>query len=104
MLELFHAVLTSLLLSAAVGCGADPVAATDDEPANKETGVDVGKMPSHLLSPRGNLKCQQDDDQQPASLPLHVAFCEPAVWVGRPIQQAQSLPLPVDFPTAGRSP
>ena len=104
MLELLHAVITSLLLSAAMGCGADKVAATDEEPANSETGVDVGKMPSHLVSPRGHVKADQNDDDQPASAGMQVTFCEPSVWAGPAIASAENLPLAVVFPTAGRSP
>ena len=105
MLELIHAVITSLLLSAAMGGGVDKSAQTDDEPNNSETGVDVGTMPSHLVSPRGLTHAeQQDDNHQPASLTEQVAFCEPAVWVQRPLATIQNLPQAVPFCTAGRSP
>ena len=104
MLELLHAVITSLLLSAAMGGGVDQVADADEEPANSETGVDVGKMPSHLVSPRGVSKAEPSDDHRPASLRPQITFCEPAVWVERPIASIQVFPQAVRFQTAGRSP
>ena len=105
MLELIHAVITSLLLSAAMGGGVDPSAATDEEPANPETGVDVGKMPSHLVSPRGLTKAeQQDAPTQPACLNQQVSFCEPTVWVQGPLVCASAPAQAVYFQTAGRSP
>lgn len=105
MLELLHAVITSLLLSAAMGGSVDKSAEAGDEPANSETGVDVGKMPSHLISPRGLPQVEQaDDDDQPAAILNHVAFCEPNVWDGRPLASIDNLPLAVRSSTAGRSP
>ena len=105
MLELIHAVFTSLLLSAAVGGGVDKTAQADEEPANSETGVDVGTMPSHLVSPRGLSSAeQQDDDHQPASLAVQVSFCEPSVWVQRPLASLENFPQAAPFSTAGRSP
>ena len=56
MLELIHAVITSLLLSATVGGGVDHPKNADEEPANSESGVEVGKLPSHLVSPRSVTK------------------------------------------------
>ena len=105
MLELLHAVITSLLLSAAMGGGVDKSAQADEEPVNSETGIDVGKMPSYLAAPRSLTKSDQyDDDDQPAALADHVAFCEPTVWVQRPLASLQNLPLAVPSSTAGRSP
>jgi hypothetical protein len=104
MLELLHAVITSLLLSAAMGGGVDKVAEAEEDPASPETGVDVGKMPSYLVSPRGVASDDRADDHQPASLQEQIAFCEPAVWVEKPIDLIQSLPRAVAFHTAGRSP
>ncbi len=105
MLELLHAVITSLLLSAAAGCGMEPAACTDEEPANSETGIDVGKLPSHLLAPRGLSSSEQDqDDHQPTALAEPAAFCEPAIRMDRTITPSASLPPAVSFATAGRSP
>ena len=104
MLELLHAVITSLLLSTAMGGGVDTSATTDEEPANSETGVDVGKMPSHLVSQRTNNSDTQQDDHQPSALSEQVSFCEPAVWAPRPIASIQSLPQGVCPRFSGRSP
>lgn len=104
MLELLHAVITSLLLSAATGGGVDASVTTDDEPANSETGVDVGKMPAHLVSPRGLTQSEQGDDHQPTSLAEHASFCEPTVWIEKPFASIQQLPQAAAFQTAGRSP
>ncbi|MFK7790512.1 MAG: hypothetical protein AB8C95_13595 [Phycisphaeraceae bacterium] len=106
MLELFHAVITSLLLSAAMGGSVDKSAEAEDEPANSETGVDVGMMPSYLVSPRGLTKAEQDedDDYQPTALPGHAVFCEPAVLADQPFDSVNRLPLAAAFSTAGRSP
>ncbi|MEM6506850.1 MAG: hypothetical protein AAF711_15535 [Planctomycetota bacterium] len=103
MLEMLQAVLASLLLSAGVGVGADTSKAGDDEPNNSETGVDVGKMPSYLVSPRGLTQAEQDDDQQPAALE-QVCFREPAVWCESTLSSAHSPAMAVPFATAGRSP
>ena len=104
MLELIHAVITSLLLSAAMGGGVDK-SAPEQEPDSPETGVDVGKMPSHLVSPRGLTSAeQQDDDRQPAAPAEHASFCEPAVWVEKPLLLTQGPAQAVPFLTAGRSP
>lgn len=104
MLELIHAVITSLLLSTAMGGGVDkPV--PEQEPDSPETGVDVGKMPSHLVSPRGLTSAeQQDDNHQPAALDRQASFCEPAVWIEKPLLLTQGPAQAVPFPTAGRSP
>lgn len=104
MLELLHAVITSLLLSTAMGGGVDKVAEADEEPVNSETGVELGKMPSHLVSPRGVSGAERSDEHQPASLQQQIAFCEPAVWIEAPIASIQILPQAVAFQTAGRSP
>jgi len=106
MLELLHAVITSLLLSAAVGCGANTSVASDEEPGDQETGADVGSMPSYLAAPRGQAPsgAEQGDDLQPAALAPHVSFCEPTVWVQQPIASLQSPAQAVRFQTAGRSP
>ena len=105
MLELLHAVITSLLLSAAMGAGVDQSAEAGEDPANSETGIDVGKMPSYLAAPRSQTKSDQNDDHhQPASLGEHVAFCEPTVWGQRPLASLQNLPLAALSSTAGRSP
>lgn len=108
MLELLHAVITSLLLSAAAGVGADNVTATgDEEPANSETGVEVGKLPTQLVVPRDTRtqKSQdQHDDQQPTALLDRVAFCEPSICVDTHLASATQLPQAVVFHTAGRSP
>lgn len=107
MLELLHAVITSLLLSAAAGVGADNVTTGDEEPANSETGVEVGELPTQLVVPRDTrtqTKAEQDDDHQPAALADQVAFCEPSVCVDTHIATAIHLPQAVVFHTAGRSP
>ena len=105
MLELLHAVITSLLLSAAMGGGVDKSAQADEEPTNSETDIDVGTMPSYLASPRGLTKAEQaDNEDQPAAMADHVAFCEPTVWVQRPLASINNLPLAVRSSTAGRSP
>ena len=107
MLELLHAVITSLLLSAAAGVGADAATTSDEEPANSETGVEVGKLPTQLVVPRDSrtqTKAEQDDEYQPAALAEHVAFCEPCVCVDTQIAIAIQLPEAVAFHTAGRSP
>lgn len=104
MLELLHAVITSLLLSAAMGGGVDQSATADDEPTNSETGVDVGKMPSYLVSPRSLTKADQSDDHQPASLAEHASFCEPTVWGDCSSATVQTPPQAVCLLTAGRSP
>ena len=106
MLELIHAVITSLLLSAAMGCGADPSVAGDEEPRDQETGADVGTMPSYLSAPRSYTPKNDDagDDHQPASLAIQVSFCEPTVWVDQPVASIQAPAQAVYFPTAGRSP
>ena len=46
MAELFHAVIASLLLSTAVGCGGDKPSARDEDQAESETGVDTSKAQS----------------------------------------------------------
>jgi len=105
MLELIHAVITSLLLSAAMGGGVDKSAGADGEPADSETGIDVGTMPSYLALPRGLTKAEQaDNTDQPAALAEHIGFCEPTVWVERPLATVSNLLLAVPSPTAGRSP
>lgn len=107
MLELLHAVITSLLLSTAAGVGADTVATGEEEPANSETGVEVGKMPAQLAVPRDTrtqTKAEQDDDHQPTALAPQVAFCEPTVCLDSTIASATHLPLAVSLTTAGRSP
>ena len=104
MLELLHAVITSLLLSTAVGGNVDQATQADEEPANSETGVNVGKMPAHLTAPRGMAGNDQQDDHQPATPPEPVAFCEPSVWVDQPLDSIHGLPQAVPFRTSGRSP
>lgn len=106
MLELLHAVITSLLLSTAAGVGADNVTTTgDEEPANSETGVEVGKLPAQLTVPRGTkTQSDLDDDHQPTALAQQVAFCEPMVSIDSTIASATHLPLAVSLTTAGRSP
>lgn len=107
MLELLHAVITSLLLSIAAGFGADTVATSDEEPANSETGVEVGKLPAQLAVPRvtkTQTKSDQDDDHQPTALAQQAAFCEPTVCIDNTIASATHLPLAVSLTTAGRSP
>ena len=106
MLELLHAVITSLLLSTAMGGGVDQAGQTDEEPANSETGVDVGKLPSHLASPRNTStnKSDQSEEHHPASLPEQVSFCEPTVVAELCIESVLQLPDAVSFLTAGRSP
>lgn len=108
MLELLHAVITSLLLSAAAGVGADNVTqAGDEEPANSETGVEVGKLPTQLVVPRGSrsqTSQDQHDDHQPTALLEQVAFCEPSICIDTHVATATLLPQAVAFHTAGRSP
>lgn len=105
MLELLHAVITSLLLSAAMGCGADQSATGDDEPANSETGIELGKLVTQLAQPRDSKPQPRDDnDQPPALTSVQMSFCEPSVWVGASFVPADNSPLAVGFPTAGRSP
>lgn len=105
MLELIHAVITSLLLSAAMGGSVDKSAEAGDEPANSETGVDIGKMPSHLIPSRGLPQVEQaDDEDQPVAVLNHAAFCEPIIWGGRPLTSVDSLPLVACSLAAGRSP
>ena len=104
MIEFIHAVITSLLLSAAMGGGVDK-SAPEQEPDSPETGVDVGKMPSYLVSPRGLTSAEQhEDDHQPVSLDEHASFCEPAVWVEQPFLLTQGPAPAALFSTAGRSP
>ena len=104
MLELLHAVIASLLLSTAAGGSMDTAATTDEEPSNSETGVDVGKMPAHLVAPRGLSDDDQYQDQQPAALAEPFAFCEPSVWVEKPLASINCLLQAVPFRTSGRSP
>jgi len=104
MLELLHAVIASLLLSTAMGGGVDRGANADEEPGNSETGVEVGKMPAHLLSPRGLTGEDQGDDHQPTALAEHCAFCEPAVVSEQPIVSLQCTDPSVCFRASGRSP
>jgi len=105
MLELFHTVLTSLLLSAGIGCGVGQAVAVEDEPTDPDSGIDVGSLPSHLASPRGQAQTSDDKgDDQPAALPTHTLLAEPACWVGVSIQPAPCFPVEVAFSTAGRSP
>ena len=104
MLELIHAVIASLLLSTVAGGGVDQTAQTDEEPGSSETGIDVGKMPSHLVSPRGLANDDQSDDHQPTAMNEQVSFCEPAVWAPLQLTTIQNLPQAVPFQTAGRSP
>lgn len=106
MFELIHAVITSLLLSAAMGGGVDKSAESNEEPANSREGIDVGTMPAYLVSPRGLTKAEQDedDDHQPTASLNHASFCEPEVCVGPVIVSSGSPPREVAFSTAGRSP
>ena len=103
MLELLHAVLTSLLLSAGVGIPAD-LASSEDEPAHPESGVDVGKLPAHLASLRGMAKVGlQGDDDLPAAI-QDVVLCQPMAWIDGALPHATLSTQVVVFPTAGRSP
>lgn len=107
MLELLHAVITSLLLSTAAGVGADTVAPGDEEPVNSETGVEVGEMPAQLAVPRAaktQTNADQDDDQQPSAIAQPFVFCEPMVCIDSTIASATHLPLAAPLATAGRSP
>jgi hypothetical protein len=104
MLELIHAVITSLLLSATVGGGVDKQAQADEEPASSETGIDVGKLPSHLVSPRSLTKAEQGDDDQPDALDVQVSFCEPTPWAECTTPVLQAPPQALLHATAGRSP
>ena len=106
MLELLHAVLTSFLLSAGMGCSADQPVAGKDEPVDSEKGVDIGSMPSYLALPRGQSKAGTDlsDDDQPPSLPIQTFYCEPTVWVGTSFAALPALHIEVAFSTPGRSP
>jgi hypothetical protein len=106
MLELVHAVIASLLLSAGLGVGVDAQAEAEGEPTNSETGVDVGTMPSHLAL-RGHTPGADDDfgdDDLPKALSTHHSFTEPTVCVALVILPLHDLPQAVAFPTAGRSP
>lgn len=107
MIELIHALITSLLLSTAAGFGVASSSSTDEEdPASSETGTEVGQLPQQLAVPRtpNVLKQTQQDDHQPTALVTQVAFCEPAVCVETPLARAERLPLVLSFTSAGRSP
>ena len=106
MLELFHAVLTSLLFSAGMGFGVDQAAACEDEPVDSEKGVDVGSMPSYLASPRGQSlpRAELGEDDQSPALTIQTFFCEPTVWADAPNPAGQFPHLEVAFSTSGRSP
>ena len=104
MLELIHAVITSLLLSATVGGGVDQQAANDEEPASSETGVDVGKLPSHLVSPRSLTKAEQGDDDLPDALDVQVSFCEPNLRAPSTTFVSQVPPQAITHAMSGRSP
>lgn len=106
MFELIHALITSLLLSTAAGFGVDTASSTDDEPANSETGIEVGQLPKQLAVPRdtSSNKRADQDDHQPTALLEQVAFCEPAVFSECSLGLATRLHLTVCFTTAGRSP
>ena len=106
MIELIHALITSLLLSTAAGFGVDASTSTDDEPTNSETGIEVGKLPSRLVSPRSQAPTKSDagDEYQPTALAEQVAFCEPSVDREISLGRTACHPLAVAFATAGRSP
>ena len=106
MFEMLHAVLTSLLLSAGLGCGAGLTSADDSEPVDSENGVDVGSMPSYLTAPRGpsTTPAEPSDDDQSVSLSVQTCYTEPAVWTDLSLVALQPPPLEVAFSTSGRSP
>lgn len=104
MLELIHAVITSLLLSATVGGGVDNSGTADEEPANSETGIEVGKLPAHLVAPRSLTRAERGDDDQPDALDLPVSFCEPTARVVITVPASKAPPQAIGHATAGRSP
>lgn len=106
MLELIHTLITSLLLSAAVGCGTEVPAAGEDEPGDQETGTEVGSLASYLVAPRGHAPTHNEpgDDDLPDALGAHDSFCEPTVWLDQPAASVYAPAPALGFPTAGRSP